>query len=62
MANPRVCQHIHHYHEDSGRRLEHAWQVEAWRDLDPDLATPMVRMGAQDCYVYEVTRLNTGIL
>ena len=62
MANPRVRQHIHHYHEDSGHHLEHAWQAEAWRDLDPDLATPMVRMGHQDYYVYEVTRLNTGDL
>ncbi|KAE9398389.1 hypothetical protein BT96DRAFT_957615 [Gymnopus androsaceus JB14] len=59
MANPWVRQHIHHYHEDSGRHLEHAWQAEAWRDLDPDLATPMVRMGHQDYYVYEVTRLKT---
>ncbi|KAE9385484.1 hypothetical protein BT96DRAFT_949810 [Gymnopus androsaceus JB14] len=62
MANPRVRQHIHHYHEDSGRHLEHAWQAEAWRDLDPDLATPMVRMGHQDYYVYEVTHLETGDL
>lgn len=62
MANPRVRQHIHHYHEDSGHHLEHAWQAEAWRDLDSDLASPMVRMGVQDYYVNEVTRLNSGEL
>lgn len=62
MANPRVRQHIHHYHEDSGRHLEDAWQAEAWRDLDPELATPMVRIGIQDYYVHEVTRLDTGDL
>ncbi|KAE9388069.1 hypothetical protein BT96DRAFT_1004526 [Gymnopus androsaceus JB14] len=56
MANPHVRQHIHHYHEDSGRRLEHAWQAEAWRDLDPDLATPMkldIDHGAQGYVVHE---------
>lgn len=62
MANPRVRKHIHHFHEDSGRHLEDAWQAEAWRDLDPDLATPMVRLASQDYYVYEAARLNTGEL
>lgn len=62
MGNPRVRQHIHHYHEDSGRHLEHAWQAEAWRDLDPNLATPMARIGHQDYYVYEVARLKSGEL
>ncbi|KAJ3720040.1 hypothetical protein C8R42DRAFT_583769 [Lentinula raphanica] len=42
MANPEVRKHFHYYHEDSGQHLEHAWQAQAWRDMDPDLATPMV--------------------
>ncbi|KAJ3757100.1 hypothetical protein EV360DRAFT_46748 [Lentinula raphanica] len=62
MANPRVRPFIHHYHEDSGQRLEHAWQAEAWRDLDPDLATPMVRFSNQDFYTLEITRLDSGEL
>ncbi|KAJ3966306.1 hypothetical protein EV361DRAFT_809262 [Lentinula raphanica] len=62
MANPRVRPHIHHYHEDSGVRLEHAWQAEAWRDLHPDLATPMVRNGNQDFYTYEIAQLDNGEL
>ncbi|KAJ4475045.1 hypothetical protein J3R30DRAFT_3684391 [Lentinula aciculospora] len=44
MANLLVCPHIHHLHEDSGRHLKHAWQAEAWRDLDPDLVMPMVQV------------------
>ncbi|KAJ3967685.1 hypothetical protein EV361DRAFT_769198, partial [Lentinula raphanica] len=62
MANPRVRPHIHHYYEDSGRRLEHVWQAEAWRDLDPKLATPMIRINNQDFYTYEITRLDNGEL
>ncbi|KAJ3859245.1 hypothetical protein EV359DRAFT_86638 [Lentinula novae-zelandiae] len=62
MANPNVRPHIHHYHEDSGKRLEHAWQAQAWRDLDPELATPMVRIGRQDFYTYEITQLDSGQL
>ncbi|KAJ3719382.1 hypothetical protein C8R42DRAFT_697165 [Lentinula raphanica] len=59
MANPEVRKHIHHYHEDSGQHLEHAWQAQAWRDMDPDLATPMVRLGRQDYYTFEICQLDS---
>lgn len=62
MANPHVWKHIQHYHEDSGQRLEHAWQAEAWRDMDPNLVTPMVCLGHQDYYVYEIACLSSGEL
>ncbi|KAJ4488656.1 hypothetical protein C8R41DRAFT_896160 [Lentinula lateritia] len=62
MSNPNVRPHIRHYPEECGQHVEHAWQAEAWKTLDPDLASPMVRIGDQDFYVYELTKLNDGTL
>ncbi|KAH9899608.1 hypothetical protein C8Q73DRAFT_680493 [Cubamyces lactineus] len=61
MANPRVRPHLRFLPEDSGPVLAEAWQAARWREeLDPDLATPMLRQGEQDFYVYEPARLQNG--
>ncbi|KAJ3877317.1 hypothetical protein F5051DRAFT_440725 [Lentinula edodes] len=62
MANPNIRPHIHHYPEDSGQYVEHAWQADAWKNLDPDLASPMVRLGGQDFYIHELAKLDDGTL
>ncbi|KAJ4477736.1 hypothetical protein C8J55DRAFT_430734, partial [Lentinula edodes] len=62
MGNPKIRPHIRHYPEESGQHVEHAWQAEAWKTLDSDLASPMVRVGDQDFYVHELTKLNDGTL
>ncbi|KAJ7048322.1 hypothetical protein C8F01DRAFT_1005416 [Mycena amicta] len=61
MANPSVRKHLHFLPEDSGNRLSEAWQADRWRrELDPDLATPMIRLGGQDFYVHEPAILRNG--
>ncbi|KAJ4481358.1 hypothetical protein C8R41DRAFT_922309 [Lentinula lateritia] len=60
MGNPKIRPHIHHYPEDSGQHVEHAWQADAWRNLDPDLASPMVRVGGQDFFIHELAKLDNG--
>lgn len=61
MANPRIGPHIHHYPEDSGKHLEECWQAKRWlEELDPSLATPMIRVGHQDFYVFEPAQLQDG--
>ncbi|KAJ3718173.1 hypothetical protein C8R42DRAFT_740112, partial [Lentinula raphanica] len=62
MGNPLIRKHLHHYPEDSGKHLEHAWQGDAWRNQDTAMATPMIRKDAQDFYVFEITRLTDGQL
>ncbi|KAJ3835357.1 hypothetical protein F5878DRAFT_628111 [Lentinula raphanica] len=62
MANPLIRKHLHHYPEDSGRHIEHAWQAEAWRNQDVTMATPMIRRDGQDFYIFEMTRLTSGQL
>lgn len=62
MANPNIRPHICHYPEDSGQYIEHAWQADAWKNLDPDLASPMVRLGGQDFYIHELAKLDDGTL
>ncbi|KAH7873932.1 uncharacterized protein C8R40DRAFT_1048559, partial [Lentinula edodes] len=60
MGNPKIRPHIHHYPEDSGQHVEHAWQADAWRTLDPDLSSPMVRVGGQDFFIHELAKLDNG--
>ncbi|KAJ3727642.1 hypothetical protein C8R42DRAFT_755301 [Lentinula raphanica] len=62
MGNPLIRKHLHHYPEDSGKHLEHAWQADAWRNQDVAMATPMIRKDTQDFYVFEITRLIDGRL
>ncbi|KAJ3804621.1 hypothetical protein F5876DRAFT_82864 [Lentinula aff. lateritia] len=62
MANPNIWPHIRHYPEDSGQYIEHAWQADAWKNLDPDLASPMVHLGGQDFYIHELAKLDDGTL
>ncbi|KAJ3920045.1 hypothetical protein F5877DRAFT_89667 [Lentinula edodes] len=60
MGNPKIRPHIHHYPEDSGQHVEHAWQADAWRTLDPDLSSPMVCVGGQDFFIHELAKLDNG--
>ncbi|EIW86698.1 hypothetical protein CONPUDRAFT_69138 [Coniophora puteana RWD-64-598 SS2] len=61
MANPRIRPHLHFYPEDAGKRLEQAWQASRWRrELDPTLATPMIRQRGQDFYILEPAKLSDG--
>ncbi|KAJ3912042.1 hypothetical protein F5877DRAFT_85250 [Lentinula edodes] len=60
MGNPKIRPHIRHYPEDSGQHVEHAWQADAWRTLDPDLSSPMVRVGRQDFFIHELAKLDDG--
>ena len=61
MGNPRIRPHLRFYPEDSGQKLKECWQASRWlEELSPDIATPMVRVGNQDFYVYEPTKLVDG--
>ncbi|KAI6148028.1 hypothetical protein BKA82DRAFT_151609, partial [Pisolithus tinctorius] len=63
MANPWIRPHICHYPEDAGGRLEQAWQASRWlHEIDPSIATPMIRKGQQDFYVFELTKLTDGTM
>ncbi|RPD56808.1 hypothetical protein L226DRAFT_513548 [Lentinus tigrinus ALCF2SS1-7] len=61
MANPRIRPHLRFYPEDAGQKLKECWQASRWlHELSPDIATPMVRVGSQDYYVYEPAKLIDG--
>lgn len=54
MANPHVRRHLRFLPEDSGTKISEAWQADRWlHELDPKLATPMIRVGRQDYYTFE---------
>ncbi|KAI0375816.1 hypothetical protein BV20DRAFT_18264 [Pilatotrama ljubarskyi] len=60
MANPRVRPHLRFLPEDANGTLSEAWQGDRWlKELDPDLATPMVRKESQDFYIYEPAQLDS---
>ncbi len=55
--------HLRFYPEDAGQKLKECWQASRWLcELSPDIATPMVRVGERDYYVYEPTKLVDGQL
>ncbi|KAK6997382.1 hypothetical protein R3P38DRAFT_3416225 [Favolaschia claudopus] len=61
MANPRVRPHLHFYPEDSGEKLSEARQGERWlHELPDEQTTPMVRISAQDYYIYEPAMLDSA--
>ncbi|KAI5990253.1 hypothetical protein EDD15DRAFT_2453804 [Pisolithus albus] len=61
MANPRIRPHIRHYPEDAAGRLDQPWQATRWLyEIDPTIATPMIRKGWQDFYIFELTKLTDG--
>ncbi|KAG8919405.1 hypothetical protein FRC02_001686 [Tulasnella sp. 418] len=65
IANPLVCENIHWYPEDSGKVLAEAWQGSRWLyTMDPDLLTPMVRLGSKehprDFFIWEPVLLKDG--
>ncbi|TFK20454.1 hypothetical protein FA15DRAFT_546087, partial [Coprinopsis marcescibilis] len=56
FANPCVRPHLHLFPEERKEGLSEARHFSQWRkELDPDLLTPMVRVGAQDFYTLEPT-------
>lgn len=61
MCNPRVRPHLHFYPEDSGQRLEETRQASNWlHEMSPEDTTPMIRVDANDYYIYEPAMLNNG--
>ncbi|KAJ3009280.1 hypothetical protein NUW54_g2837 [Trametes sanguinea] len=61
MSNPQVRPHLQFLPEDAGISLSQAWQASRWRDeLDPELATPMVRHHGTDFFVHEPALLDDG--
>ncbi|KAI0718618.1 hypothetical protein C8T65DRAFT_737260 [Cerioporus squamosus] len=63
VANPQVRKHLHFLPEDAGRRLSEVWQGSRWlRELDPDLATPMLCIHDQDFYVLEPAQLHDSCI
>ncbi|KIJ58396.1 hypothetical protein HYDPIDRAFT_190814 [Hydnomerulius pinastri MD-312] len=61
ISNPRIRPHITHYPEDAGQHLSQPWQASRWlNEIDPSLATPMIRVRHQDYYVFEPAKLTDG--
>ncbi|KAI0363137.1 hypothetical protein BV20DRAFT_958926, partial [Pilatotrama ljubarskyi] len=61
MANPRVRPYLRFYPEDAGSHMKEGWHAARWlRELSPEIATPMIRIGEQDFYVNEPAKLHDG--
>ena len=61
LSNPRVGPHIRAYPEDGSKRFAEAWQADRWRkEIDPTLATPMIRVDGQDFYIHEPVKMDNG--
>jgi hypothetical protein len=61
MCNPLIRQHLQFLPEDSCGRISEAWQADRWlKEIDPNHASPMVRIKNQDYYVYEPSLLADG--
>lgn len=61
MANPTISPHLHYYPEDAGDKLSETWQGKRWlREIDPTLASQMIRIAHQDYYVHEPAKLVDG--
>jgi hypothetical protein len=61
MANPRISPHLRYFPEDAGNVLGETWQGKRWlKEIDPTLASQMVRIGHQDFYVFEPAKLTDG--
>jgi hypothetical protein len=49
---------VHFYPEDAGKTLGEARQATHWlKDLRPEETTPMIRVGADDYYIFELAML-----
>jgi len=60
MANPRVCQHLHFYPEDS-KSISEYWHAKHWHEsVDPDLATPLAVFNGCSFFVLEPSLLVDG--
>ncbi|KAI6042116.1 hypothetical protein EDC04DRAFT_2878613 [Pisolithus marmoratus] len=63
MANLHVRPHICHYPENATGRVDQPWQVARWLyEIDPAIATLMIRKGQQDFYVFELMKLMDGTM
>ncbi|KAF7329338.1 hypothetical protein MKEN_00195000 [Mycena kentingensis (nom. inval.)] len=61
MANPLVRPKLQFLPEDSGTSISQTWQSRRWlEELDPELTTPMIRIGTQDFYLNEPAILSNG--
>ncbi|KAH9935419.1 uncharacterized protein B0H18DRAFT_1114168 [Fomitopsis serialis] len=61
LANPLIRKHLRFYPEDAGTHASQAWHGRQWlRELSPRIASPMIRIGAQDFYTYEPAKLADG--
>ncbi|KZV80099.1 hypothetical protein EXIGLDRAFT_630831, partial [Exidia glandulosa HHB12029] len=58
-ANPRIAPHLEYLPIDNAKKVGNAAEANKWlREVDPELATPMIRrFEAQDFYVFEPTLL-----
>ncbi|KAF7303282.1 hypothetical protein MKEN_01292300 [Mycena kentingensis (nom. inval.)] len=62
LANPTIRKQLRFLPEDAGKSLSEAWQADRWlNEMDPDLATPMIRMGNEDFFVHEPAITTTGV-
>jgi hypothetical protein len=63
FANPLVRGRLQLYPEDSGKKLHQGNQARKWlHTMDPDLLSPMHRIGTADYYIYEAARLKDGTM
>ncbi|EJD51251.1 hypothetical protein AURDEDRAFT_159655 [Auricularia subglabra TFB-10046 SS5] len=57
-ANPRISEHLSHLPVETNGPVSSPRESRKWlHEVDPSLATPMIRQGGQDFYVFEPTLL-----
>lgn len=60
FANPQVVGHFRFYPEIAADGISEVWECMRWREVPPDLMTPMAVVGNQHFYVNELARLVDG--
>ncbi|KAF8513305.1 hypothetical protein JB92DRAFT_2830448 [Gautieria morchelliformis] len=59
-ANPQTAHLLQHYPEDTKGPVSEIWQATQWKELPPDLLTPMCQHKMKDYYVNELAETRTG--
>ncbi|KAF8497317.1 hypothetical protein JB92DRAFT_3084667 [Gautieria morchelliformis] len=59
-ANPQTAHLLQHYPEDTKGPVSEIWQARRWKELPPDLLTPMCRHKMKDYYVNELAETRAG--
>ncbi|KAF8505214.1 hypothetical protein JB92DRAFT_3084144 [Gautieria morchelliformis] len=59
-ANPQTAHLLQHYLEDTKGPVSEIWQATRWKELPPDLLTPMFQHKLKDYYVDELAETVTG--